>query len=40
MNVSLIPCENRGTCEDKRNAYSCVCAPGYNDTQCEIHVAQ
>ena len=30
------PCENGGTCEDEINAYTCVCAPGYNGTQCEI----
>ena len=29
------PCENGGTCEDEINAYNCVCAPGYNGTQCD-----
>ena len=30
------PCENGGTCEDGINVHTCVCAPGYKGTQCEI----
>ena len=28
------PCRNGGTCEDRTNAYSCTCSPGYIGTRC------
>jgi hypothetical protein len=29
-------CLNGATCVDGINEYSCICAPGYNGTNCEI----
>jgi len=28
------PCQNHGTCIDKINDFSCICAPGYTDKEC------
>ena len=28
------PCENNGTCVDLVNAYDCICAAGFNDSNC------
>jgi len=28
------PCQNHGTCIDKINGFSCLCAPGYTDKEC------
>ena len=29
------PCSNGGTCENRKNAFSCICPAGYNGTNCE-----
>ena len=29
------PCGNSGTCIDKVNRYTCICAAGYTGTNCE-----
>ena len=29
------PCENGGTCTDAVNGYSCECAPGFTDANCQ-----
>ena len=29
------PCQNRGTCHDEINRYSCLCVPGYTGVNCE-----
>jgi len=28
------PCQNGGTCQDKVNAFECLCAPGWTDWNC------
>ena len=29
------PCQNGGTCTDGINHYTCVCAPGYEGSDCD-----
>ena len=29
------PCQNEATCHDHVNSYSCICAAGFNGTNCE-----
>ena len=29
------PCQNEGTCTDGVNSYTCACATGYTDGECE-----
>ena len=29
------PCQNGGTCEDQVNGFICLCADGYEGTQCQ-----
>ncbi|XP_063960551.1 uncharacterized protein LOC129267997 isoform X2 [Lytechinus pictus] len=29
------PCQNGATCTDEINSYNCICAPGYNGTNCD-----
>nr|XP_054761568.1 fibrillin-2-like [Lytechinus pictus] len=32
------PCQNGATCTDEINSYNCICAPGYNGTNCDTGI--
>ena len=32
------PCKHSGTCTDALNRYTCNCAPGFTDSNCETRV--
>ena len=32
------PCQNRGTCVDSTDGYSCTCVPGYTGANCETGI--
>ena len=32
------PCQNKATCNDKVNEYSCTCPPGYTGIHCETGI--